>query len=146
MGTFAALWPTAEQTERRGYSPTQCLNMQTILSYIGVHYECLYLLRKRHLRAVGPIETVVFLAGRRVADLVWVLLSADQADVARTQLIERVLETPVRNEATLTKRQFALTNGLAMSTGTAKSGLTVRIAMATGSLNIPNSQNKAKLS
>lgn len=104
------------------------------------------MLRKRHLRAVGPIETVVFLVGRRVADLVWVLLPADQADVARTQLIERVLEPPIRNEATLTKRQFTLTNGLAVSTGTAKSGLTVRIAMATGSLNIPNSQNKAKLS
>ena len=104
------------------------------------------MLRKRHLRAVGPIETVVFLVGRRVADLVWVLLPADQANVARTQLIERVLEPPIRNEATLTKRKFALKNGLVVLTGTAKSSLTVQIAMATGSLNILNSQNKDKLS
>lgn len=100
-----------------------------------------YLLRKGHLRAVGwrPIEAVVFLTGRRIAaDLGRVLLAADQSDVARTQLIERVLEAAVRHEATLTKRQFALTDGLAMSTGAAQSGLAIRIAMATGSLNVPN--------
>jgi hypothetical protein len=71
-----------------------------------------------------------------------VLLAADQSDVARTQLIERVFQAAFRHEATLTKRQFALTDGLAVSTGAAKSGLAIRIAMATGSLNIPN---KSKL-
>ena len=59
-----------------------------------------------------------------------VQLGANEPHLARTQLIETVLQSAVRHVAALSRRQLALAHGLAVTTGAAKSRLTVRTSVA----------------